>query len=77
MATNVDTQPTELHSAFNGAGMVYSFEVQDAESEYQRISALHGIDIFLALRDEPWGQRHFMLTDPAGIRIDVVQQLED
>ncbi len=27
------------------------------------------------LKDEEWGQRHFMLVDLAGMVVDVVQQL--
>ena len=28
------------------------------------------------LRDEPWGQRRFGLHDPAGVWVDVVEQIE-
>lgn len=28
------------------------------------------------LRDEPWGQRRFGVYDPAGVWLDVVQQIE-
>ena len=30
-------------------------------------------DIVLSIRDEPWGQRHFMFRDPAGLLVDAVQ----
>jgi hypothetical protein len=30
----------------------------------------------LSLRDEPFGQRRFGLFDPAGVWIDVVEQIE-
>jgi len=32
--------------------------------------------IVLSLRDEPFGQRRFGLFDPAGVWIDVVEQIE-
>jgi catechol 2,3-dioxygenase-like lactoylglutathione lyase family enzyme len=32
--------------------------------------------IALSLRDEPFGQRRFGLFDPAGVWIDVVEQIE-
>lgn len=54
---------------------MYGFEVEDAEKEYERISG-KGLDIVVELKDEEWGQRHFIVRDPAGIYIDVVQQLE-
>lgn len=75
MAPNMDNQPKELHPAFGGDGQVYSFEVDDAGHEYARLSEKPGLEIVLALKDEPWGQRHFILRDPAGIYVDVIQPL--
>ena len=28
------------------------------------------------IKDEPWGQRHFMMRDPAGVWVDIVEQIE-
>jgi len=75
MTTDAGSQPAELHAGFNGAGLVYSFEVEDAKSEYERLTK-EDIQLVLKLKDEPWGQRHFILRDPAGTFIDVVQQLD-
>ena len=74
MAPNSASQPPQLQAAYQGAGMVLSIEVDDAEQEYSRLTQGEPCDIFLPLRDEPWGQRHFMLTDPAGVCVDVVEQ---
>src|SRR5712692_6342386 len=38
--------------------------------------AREGAPITLSLRDEPFGQRRFGLSDPAGVWIDVVEQIE-
>lgn len=76
MAPNVETQPKELHAAFNGKGMVYSFEVDDAQAEYRRLVEA-GAPMILELKTEPWGQTHFILEDPSGIYVDVVQQLQN
>jgi uncharacterized glyoxalase superfamily protein PhnB len=35
-----------------------------------------GLDFALPLKDEIWGQIHFILEDPAGVRVDVVQHVE-
>ncbi len=35
-----------------------------------------GLNVALPLKQEEWGQIHFMVEDPAGFRIDVVQHLE-
>ena len=32
-------------------------------------------DVQLALRDEPFGQRHFIVQDPNGVLIDVIQPI--
>ena len=76
LAPNTPSQPAQLHAPYSGAGMVISFEVEDAELEYQRFNGKKDCEIFLPLKDEPWGQRHFMLRDPAGVCIDVVEQRE-
>ena len=75
MAPNSQNQPSALHPAFNGKGMVYGFEVDDAAAEYERLSD-KDIEIVEPLKDEVWGQRHFIVRDPAGVYVDIVQQLE-
>jgi catechol 2,3-dioxygenase-like lactoylglutathione lyase family enzyme len=60
---------------FNGQGMCLEFQVPDAQSEYDRFTS-GGAPIALTLRDEPFGQRRFGLFDPAGVWIDVVEQIE-
>ena len=74
MAPNSANQPPQLHAAYQGAGIVLSIEVDNAEQEYRRLADNPDCDIFLPLKDEAWGQRHFMLQDPAGVCVDVVEQ---
>ncbi len=73
MLPNLENQPPILHQPFNGTGMVFSFEVEDAKVEYDRLKNL-GVSMIFDLKDEEWGQRHFMVSDPAGLIIDIVQQ---
>ena len=61
--------------AFNGKGMCLEFQVPDAKAEHERFLRERA-DIALSLRDEPFGQRRFGLFDPAGVWIDVVEQVE-
>lgn len=56
------------------AGVLLNFEVEDASMEYQR-ALDQGLDVQLALRDEPFGQRHFIVQDPNGVLIDVIQPI--
>ncbi len=56
-------------------GAVLSFYVEDAAAEEQRLSKA-GVDIVQNLRDEVFGQRHFLATDPNGMLIDVITPIE-
>lgn len=73
MKPSLNSQPKILHGAYEGKGVIYTLEVVDAEKEFKRIKGLK-TEIFHTLVTEEWGQTHFMLTDPAGVVIDVVQQ---
>lgn len=56
------------------SGVLLNFEVADASAEYQRVLD-QGLDVQLALRDEAFGQRHFIVKDPNGVLIDVIQPI--
>jgi len=56
-------------------GMLLNFEVEDATSIYDRF-AKSEVEVLLTLRDEPWGQRHFILAAPEGVMIDVIELIE-
>lgn len=56
------------------AGTLVSFEVHDVDAVHRRARQL-GLEIALELRDERFGQRHFMAVDPAGLLVDVVQPI--
>lgn len=60
---------------FNGRGMFLTPQVADAAAEFEWLSRA-GLAIAYPVRDEPWGQGRFGLHDPAGMWIDVVQQIE-
>jgi catechol 2,3-dioxygenase-like lactoylglutathione lyase family enzyme len=53
-------------------GVIVTVELDDVVQLHAR--AIHlDVPIVLDLRDEPWGQRHFMARDPAGLLLDLVQ----
>ena len=60
---------------FGGQGMVLTIEVSDAAALHDRL-VRDGAPIIHPLTDEDWGQRRFMTRDPAGVLVDVVQQIE-
>ena len=56
-------------------GLLLSFEVEDAAAEYATAEA-SGLSILQPLRDEPFGQRHFIMADPNGILLDIITPIE-
>lgn len=53
-------------------GTIITVEVESATALYDRAQAMER-PIALSLRDEAWGQRHFMAVDPDGLLVDVVE----
>jgi catechol 2,3-dioxygenase-like lactoylglutathione lyase family enzyme len=60
---------------FQGAGMILTMQVDDAAAMHAHFVAL-GSPITYPLTDAPWGQRRFMVRDPSGVAVDVVEQIE-
>lgn len=56
-------------------GLLLNFEVADVDAEYDRARAGR-LPILLELRDEAWGQRHFITRDPNGVLIDVIKPIQ-
>jgi catechol 2,3-dioxygenase-like lactoylglutathione lyase family enzyme len=55
-------------------GLLLNFEVEDADAVHDRLKAA-GLPILLPLRDEAFGQRHFITRDPNGVLIDVIKPI--
>ncbi len=56
------------------SGLILNFEVEDVDAEFARAQE-QGLAILLPLRDEPFGQRHFITADPSGVLIDVIKPI--
>lgn len=56
------------------SGLLINFEIEDVDTEYERAKT-SGLPILLDLRDEPWGQRHFITRDPNGVLIDMIKPI--
>ena len=78
---NADVQLAFVHrshdsvpSAFQHSprGLLVTIEVSSADRLYERATSL-GIPIAQELRDEEFGQRHFMTVDPNGVLVDIVE----
>jgi catechol 2,3-dioxygenase-like lactoylglutathione lyase family enzyme len=60
---------------FSGNGAFLTLDVKDAETLFD-VMRTAGIPTVYELTDEPWGQRRFAVTDPNGMWIDIVQQIQ-
>ena len=65
------SQQALFQPAFAGKGVYFTLEVADVEAEYERLKKA-GIPILIELRQEPWGDTHFAIQDPAGVAVDIV-----
>ncbi|MFJ6569512.1 VOC family protein [Streptomyces sp. NPDC091292] len=57
-------------------GLLLNFEVEDVDAEWERLVVRGGLKPELELRDEDFGQRHFIVADPDGVLIDVITPIE-
>jgi uncharacterized glyoxalase superfamily protein PhnB len=71
--THPSTPPA--YGAFNGGGSFLTLQVQDATSAYKMLKEKNA-PITYHLKKEDWGQLRFGLTDPNGLYIDIVEQIE-
>jgi catechol 2,3-dioxygenase-like lactoylglutathione lyase family enzyme len=55
-------------------GVILNFEVDDVDSHHARLAAA-GLPILLSLRDEDFGQRHFIVEGPDGVLIDIIRPI--
>jgi catechol 2,3-dioxygenase-like lactoylglutathione lyase family enzyme len=56
------------------SGVLLNFEVEDPDALYAEFQA-DGLPILLTLRDEDFGQRHFITADPNGVLIDMIKPI--
>lgn len=55
-------------------GMLINFEVENPDEIYDRLRAA-GVPVLHTLRDEDFGQRHFIVADPNGVMVDVIKPI--
>ncbi len=56
------------------AGLLLNFEVEDVDAVFATVKEA-GLPIVLSLRDEAFGQRHFITQDPNGVLIDIIKPI--
>ena len=72
----LDGQHHTIPAASRGkaSGLLLNFEVEDPDAVHDRLQTA-GLPILLPLRDEAFGQRHFITSDPNGVLIDVIKPI--
>jgi catechol 2,3-dioxygenase-like lactoylglutathione lyase family enzyme len=55
-------------------GLILNFEVENVDELHDRFVAA-GLPILKSLRDEDFGQRHFITSDPDGVMIDIIKPI--
>lgn len=54
-------------------GLILNLEIEDADAEYERLIQIAKLPLLQDIRDEEFGQRHFITADPNGVLIDMIQ----
>ncbi|MGP3981769.1 VOC family protein [Streptomyces sp. KR80] len=57
-------------------GLLLNLEVADVDAEHARLVDEAGLAPVLPLRSEDFGQRHFMVSDPDGVLVDIITPIE-
>jgi len=56
-------------------GVLVNVEVDDVDQVHERLVSTTDQEPVLALRDEDFGQRHFIVAAPDGVLLDVIQPI--
>lgn len=71
LSKNHPTVPSSFQKPVQG--LILNFEVEDVDAEYQRLIIQEKLPLHLDIRDEEFGQRHFITSDPNGVLIDMIK----
>lgn len=74
MLPNNESLPPSLQHAFDGKGVFITIEVDEVDALYEQLRDA-GYEAVVELRNETWGQRHFIIRDPSGSLLDVVKPI--
>ncbi|MGW1590175.1 VOC family protein [Streptomyces sp. NPDC002386] len=67
----IEALPAEQRDR-HATGLILALTVTDIEAQERRLRTA-GAPVTMPLREEPWGERLFQLTDPNGIVIQLVE----
>ncbi|WP_130860669.1 VOC family protein [Gracilibacillus phocaeensis] len=70
LQANHETVPNSFGKSVQG--LILNFEVENVDLIYHQLIKETKLPLHLDLRDEAFGQRHFITNDPNGVLIDVI-----
>ncbi|GHE90626.1 glyoxalase [Streptomyces longispororuber] len=71
LARGTDVLPPDQRDQ-RAAGLILAFTTTGIETEEKRLRG-EGVEITMPLREEPWGERLFQVTDPNGVIVQFVE----
>lgn len=74
----LDRDHPTIPAAYRGrsaGGMLVNLEVDDVDAEWDRLVVRGGLEALLPVRDEDFGQRHFVVAGPDGVLVDVITEI--
>ncbi|MDQ0686626.1 catechol 2,3-dioxygenase-like lactoylglutathione lyase family enzyme [Streptomyces achromogenes] len=71
LARGTEVLPADQRNQ-RATGLILAFTVTDVADEEKRLRA-SGVEITMPLREEPWGERLFQVTDPNGVIVQFVE----
>jgi uncharacterized glyoxalase superfamily protein PhnB len=61
---------------YRSKGIILNFEVEKADRMYEQLIKNNKLPVHLDIRDEEWGQRHFITSDPDNNLLDIIEIIE-
>lgn len=75
MQTGIEVLPEFLRNV-SVAGTILAFVTTNIEAEEERLRSA-GVTISMPLQTEEWGEKLFMVTDPNGVVIELVEWVNE
>jgi len=72
LARGLEVLPPEQRDQ-RAAGLILAYTVADGLDDEEKRLRAAGAPITMPLREEPWGERLFQVTDPNGVVVQFVQ----
>ncbi|MFI9150304.1 VOC family protein [Streptomyces sp. NPDC053367] len=72
LARGIEVLPPEQRDQ-HARGLILAFTVASGLAEHQERLREAGVPITMPLREEPWGERLFQVTDPNGVIVQFVE----